>query len=71
MKDENSKTDKLVSKVSIPKDMELEFRILAREDKALGFDSWREFVKDSVRNNILKYREIIQDRKKMVDGVEK
>ncbi len=59
MSKNNDKTEETPSKVSLPREMEREFWKLMKEDETLKFESYREFVKDSVRNNILKYREEI------------
>ncbi len=58
MTEDKNITKKHPSKVSLPKDMELEFKELQEYDKSLGFESYREFVKDAVRNNLVKYRKI-------------
>jgi hypothetical protein len=42
-------------KVSIPKPMALEIQRIIESDEILGFVSIQEFVKESVRSNIVKY----------------
>lgn len=61
MTEDKNITKKPPSKVSLPKDMELKFKELQENDKSLGFESYREFVKDAVRNNLLKYRKIVKN----------
>ena len=42
-------------KVSLPKEMVSEIKRIIETDKRIGFVSVQEFVKDAVRDNIVKY----------------
>ena len=51
----DGKTKKEYEKVSIPKEMINEIKKIIETDKRLGFVSVQEFVKDAVRESIVKY----------------
>lgn len=51
------------TKVSLPKDMISEIRLIIETDKGLGFASAQEFVKDAVRKNIIFFSGTMVDRK--------
>lgn len=49
------KTKAEYTKVNLPKEMVTEITKIIENDKRLGFVSIQEFVKEAVRNNIVKY----------------
>lgn len=57
------KTKDEYTKVSLPKEMVKEVTRIIEENQRLGFASIQEFVKESVRNSIVKYRGVYEEKK--------
>ncbi len=57
------KTKDEYKKVSLPEEMVNEVIRIIESDKRLGFASIQEFVKDAVRDNIVKYGGVYEEKK--------
>ena len=61
----NTKTGKTeYDKVGLPKEMVAEIKRIIETDKRMGFVSIQEFVKDAVRDSIVKYGDLYNESKR-------